>query len=198
MVKSKSSNASLTGIGLDEAILEMQRENAQFPPNASDQSEKMDIKTPPQRSPPAAPATAQPTVALQPPFTARSRSSSNVATPVKLVISPNDIPSVVLSVLSVRSQQKTSTPTPGEETLFTIRCRLRSPLDKSLEREILRVEKTFSALTALGSNLSGVVGMTQFLNSFFDDFPIEKADQRKVRLPCPLSYFRLLIISSGS
>jgi len=96
------------------------------------------------------------------------------------MISPNDIPSVVLSVLSVRSRQKASTPNSGEETLFTIRCRLRNPTDKSLEREILRVEKTFSALTDLGSSLSSIVGMAQFLNSFFDDFPIEKADQRKV------------------
>ena len=71
-------------------------------------------------------------------------------------------------------------PTPGEETLFTVRCRVRNAVDKSLDREILRVEKPFSALTDLGSNLSGVVGMAQFLKSFFDDFPVEKADQRKV------------------
>lgn len=179
MVKSKSSNASLTGIGLDEAISEMRRENGQYKAENREQSDPSDLIMAPQRSPPAAP-TSQSTAALQPPFTARSRSSSNVVNPVKLVISPSDIPSVVLSVLSVRSRQKTSMPTPGEETLFTIRCRVRNPVDKSLDREILRVEKPFSALTDLGSNLSGVVGMEQFLKSFFDDFPIEKADQRKV------------------
>ena len=180
MVKSKSSNASLTSVGLDEAILDIQREDAAYSQKTLEPSESMDTKTSPQRSSPAELSPAQPTAALQPPFTARSRASSNVAPPVKLMISPNDIPSVVLSVLSVRSRQKASTPNSGEETLFTIRCRLRNPTDKSLEREILRVEKTFSALTDLGSSLSSIVGMAQFLNSFFDDFPIEKADQRKV------------------
>lgn len=180
IMKSKSSDATLTGIGLDEAVLEIQRENAKSNEKSSEQSENIEVKTPPQRSPPAASMPVQSTAALQPPFAERSRSSSNAVNPVKLMISPNDIPSVVLSVLSVRSRQKVSTPTPGEETLFTIRCRVRNPVDGSMEREILRVEKTFSALSDLGSNLSGIVGMTQFLNSFFADFPFEKADQRKV------------------
>ena len=182
MVKSKSSNASLTGVGLDEAILDIQREDASYSQKTLEPSESMDTKTSLQRSSPAEAPPAETTVALQPPFTARSRASSNVPPPVKLMISPNDIPLVVLSVLSVRSRQKASTPNSGEETLFTIRCRLRNPTDKSLEREILRVEKTFSALTDLGSSLSNIVGMAQFLNSFFDDFPIEKAGQRKVIL----------------
>src|SRR5579859_2764645 len=122
MVKSKSSNASLEGIGLDEAISEMRRENAQDKAENREESNPSDLSITPQPSPPAA-STSQSTTALQPPFTAQSRSSSNVVNPTKLVISPSDIPSVVLSVLSVRSRQKTSMPTPGEETLFTVRCR---------------------------------------------------------------------------
>jgi hypothetical protein len=35
-------------------------------------------------------------------------------------------------------------------------------------------------LKELGTKLTSIIGMAQFLNSFFDDFPIDKPDQRKV------------------
>ena len=53
-------------------------------------------------------------------------------------------------------------------------------VDKSAEREILRVEKSFASLMQLGEKLSTIVGMAPFLSTFFDDFPVEKSDQRKV------------------
>jgi hypothetical protein len=81
-----------------------------------------------------------------------------------------------------------------EDTLFVIRCRKKSGTEKS---EILRVEKTFDAVMDLGANLAGIPGMETFLTSFFDAFPNEKSDQRKV---CPFPFvlmvgYRLLFPS---
>jgi hypothetical protein len=124
---------------------------------------------------------------LQPAFSARSRSTSNVSK-VPLAVTPSEIPSILLTVLSVRSRKVDGASTsPLEETLFTIRCRVKAPAEK----EILRVEKSIDSLLDLGDRLSSISGMTSFLNSFFDDFPVEKSDQRKA-----VDYFFNVILGS--
>jgi hypothetical protein len=175
---------SLTGIGLDAVIQEMRRENEEVNDTVLPDSQTVQVNplpSPPKRAPPSIPVPAQPSpTALQPPFTARSRSSSNAPKPLTLAITPNDIPSVLLSVLSVRSRPKAIASGPTDETLFTIRCRVRNTLEKTSDREILRVEKSLPQLKELGTKLTSIVGMAQFLNSFFDDLPVDKPDQRKV------------------
>jgi hypothetical protein len=189
-----SPHPSLTGIGLDETIMEMQEANEKFatekPQETTEatirESESVESFSSPEHprrappTPPTIPATPKSPTGLQPPFTLRSRSSSNVSKPISLAINPKDIPSVLLSVLSVRSRQISSSNGPVDETLFTIRCRVKSAGDRTSDKEILRVEKSFGSLMDLGEKLSSIVGMKPFLNSFFDDFPKEKSDQRKV------------------
>ena len=134
------------------------------------------MPSPPRRSPPEVPPqTPSPSSTLQPPFSgrARSRSSSNVSKTVPLAILPNAITTIMLTVLSVRSRKMHFG---NDETLFTIRCRLKN--DKSTE--LLRVEKPYGSLIELGGKLSHLAGMPQFIKSFFDGFPPDKSDQRKV------------------
>ena len=181
--KTHSRNASLTGIGLDETINEMQRANEESKMSATQENQSTDTNATtleqPKRPPPSVPESPKSPTPLQPAFSARTRSSSNASRLVTLAISPSDVLSIALSVLSVRSRQMPPNTAPTEETLFTIRCRMRN-VDKSAEREILRVEKSFASLMQLGERLSSIVGMAPFLSTFFDDFPVEKSDQRKV------------------
>jgi hypothetical protein len=176
-----SRNASAAGIGLDDAINEIQRANEQ--PQTPETKEIQGDATvePPRRAPPSPSTSQKSPTTLQPAFTARTRSPSSASRLVSLAINPKDVFSVVLSVLSVRSGQVSTTSGPVEETLFTIRCQMKNPVDKS-DSEIMRVEKSISSLRELGEKLSGISGMAPFLNSFFDDFPIEKSAQRKVCL----------------
>jgi hypothetical protein len=97
----------------------------------------------------------------------------------------------LLSVLSVRSRQVPTNTGPVEETLFTIRCRVKNTVDKTGDKEILRVEKSFASLMELGDKVGSASGMAPFLRSFFDDFPIEKPEQRKVRFLLTLTEYRL-------
>ena len=183
------SKTSSEEIGLEETILEMQRANDQYlSPALTDSPQRTEFQsfpappkrpappTPPQKSP-----TSNQTPALQPPFTARARSASSASKLVALAISPNDIPTLLLSVLSVRSRQVPTNTGSAEETLFTIRCRVKNNTEKPGDKEILRVEKSLASLMELGEKLGNASGMAPFLKSFFDDFPIEKPDQRKVR-----------------
>jgi hypothetical protein len=166
-----TSNSLLKGIGLDEAIEEMQRESEKYQQDENKDSDVSPIE-PPKRAPPAIPLP-QPSP-LQP----RSRSStmSKSHTINAMSISPNEIPSLVLSVLSVRSRHVTLLKGESEDTLFTIRCRM-----KTGERsEVLRVEKAFGSIMDLGENLAYIPGMETFLHTFFEAFPSEKPDQRKV------------------
>lgn len=198
--KTHSRNASLTGIGLDEAINEMQRANEELKLSAIQerQSTETDATTleQPKRPPPSAPSSLESPTILQPAFTGRTESSSNAPRLITLAISPSDVFSISLSVLSIRSSQVPTAIAPTEETLFTIRCRMKN-VDKSAEREILRVEKSFASLMQLGEKLSSIVGMAPFLSTFFDDFPVEKSDQRRVCLGMTLLIFRPSITFSG-
>lgn len=177
--KSQFRDASLTGMGRDESINELQRDNRQSQISAIEEVRSETIIEPPRRAPPAPPTSQESSLTLQPAFTTRPRSSSNTSRLVTLAINPNDILSVVLSVLSVRSRKVPTATGQSEETLFTIRCRMKNPVDRS-DSEILRVEKSFTSLMELGENLSSITGMAPFLSSFFDDFPVEKSGQRKV------------------
>lgn len=171
-----SSTSLLKGIGLDEAIEEMQRESEKYQNSPRDSREPVSpVFEPPTRAPPAVPAP-QPSP-LKQAFTHKSRVSTS-SKPSALAITPNEINSVILSVLSVRSRPASSVNGGVEDTLFTIRCRIKST--EKPDKEILRVEKTFHAIMDLGANLATIPGMETFLNSFFDAFPSEKSDQRKV------------------
>src|ERR1700738_300918 len=116
-----TSNSLLNGIGLDEAIEEMQRASEKYEQDENKDSDVSPIE-PPKRPPPAIPLP-QPSP-LQP----RSRSStmSKSHTINTLSISPNEIPSLVISVLSVRSRHVTLLKGESEDTLFTIRCRMKT------------------------------------------------------------------------
>jgi hypothetical protein len=171
-----TSNSLLKGIGLDEAIEEMQRESEKYQASPRDSREPISpVAEPPTRAPPAVPAP-QPSP-LKPAFTHDSRASTS-SKPSTLAITPNEIKSIILSVLSVRSRPASIINGDVEDTLFTIRCRIKST--EKPDKEILRVEKTFDAIMDLGANLATIPGMETFLNSFFDAFPSEKSDQRKV------------------
>jgi len=194
-----STKTSSGGIGLEETILEMQRANEPYsPPTLTESPQRAEFHTfpaPPKRPAPPTPPQQSPTSmhsppALQPPFTARARSASSASKLVPLAINPNDIPNVLLSVLSVRSRQVPTNTGPVEETLFTIRCRIKNTVDKTGDKEILRVEKSFASLMELGDKVGTVSGMAPFLRSFFDDFPIEKPEQRKVRFFLTLTEYR--------
>jgi len=184
-----STKASLGGVGLEETILEMQRANEQYSSATLTESpQRTELHTfppPPKRPAPPTPPQQSPTYiqtppVLQPPFTGRARSASSASKLIPLAINLNDIPNVLLSVLSVRSRQVPTSTGSVEETLFTIRCRVKNTIDKTGDKEILRVEKSFASLRELGDKLGAVSGMAPFLRSFFDDFPIEKPEQRKV------------------
>ena len=185
-----SDKTSEAGIRVDEKILEMQRAHEQYsPPSLTESPQRTEshpFPEPPKRPAPPTPPQHSPTAVqtpvLQPPFTAKSHSASSASKLVPLVINPNEIPSISLSVLSVRSRQVPASTGAAEETLFTIRCRLKNNTDKFGDKEILRVEKPLASLRELGDKLGSGSGMAPFLKSFFDDFPIEKSDQRKVRL----------------
>jgi hypothetical protein len=187
--KKDSTMTSSQGIGLDEAILEMQRANDQYSsPTLTESPQRPEFQSfpaPPKRSAPTPPQqspTSTHSLSLQPPFTARARSASSASRLIPLAVSPNDIPTLLLSVLSVRSRQVPTNTGSAEETLFTIRCRVKNSTDKTGDKEILRVEKPLASLMDLGEKLGAASGMAPFLKSFFDDFPIEKPEQRKVRL----------------
>lgn len=172
---------SLTA-SLEETIQDLQKANEA----ASVHSMR---ETPPDETepePPSRPAPPPPTKPSPPPSlhipqpaSGRSRAPSNAKPPVTLLISPDEIYSIALSVLSVRSKQVATPDGFVEESLFTIRCRTKSP-DKGPDKEVLRVEKSVPQLKELSGVLSTIVSMSSFTNTFFADFPPEKAGQRKV------------------
>jgi hypothetical protein len=171
---------SLTA-SLEETIQDLQKANegasvksrSETPPNETEPE-------PPSRPAPPPPTEPSPPPSLRIPEPApRSRAPSNAKPPVALLISPDEIYSIVLSVLSVRSKQVSTPDGSVEESLFTIRCRTKSP-DKGPEKEVLRVEKSVPQLKELSGVLSSIVGMSSFTNTFFADFPPEKSGQRKV------------------
>jgi hypothetical protein len=176
--KIHSRSSSLTRIGLDETIDEMTKANEESQMASINETQgEASVDSP---SGALAPSAAQKSPkTLQPPFTARTRSASNASNLVSLAINPNDILSVMLSVLSVRSKQTPTATGSGGGSLFTIRCRMKNSADKS-DKEILRVEKSIASLMELGAKLSSITGMGPFLSSFFDDFPVDKSGQRKV------------------
>jgi hypothetical protein len=172
---------SLT-VSLEETIQDLQKANEAASLNSI--SETPPNETEPE--PPRRPAPDPPIEQSPPPFQtpqsvpARSRSPSNAKPPVTLLISPDEIYSIVLSVLSVRSRQVTTPDGSVEESLFTIRCRTKSTPDKGPEKELLRVEKSLPQLRELSGVLSSILSMSSFTNTFFADFPSEKSGQRKV------------------
>lgn len=187
----KRRTPALPGIGLDDVISEMLRENEEAKQTAAREGKKMVEETATPERParaslglpmspklPMSPLSSRQSLTM---FAQRARAASNASRPLTLAINPNDISSILLSVLSLRSRPITTAQGPTEETLYTIRCRAKNPVDKSGDKEILRVEKSYATLVELGDKLSGIVGMASFLNTFFDDFPIERSNQRKVR-----------------
>jgi len=179
---------TLTGMGLDETIQDLQNANEEaklasisepFADEIVPEQPKRPAPTPPS---PLSPTSLSPT-SLQSPqalFPGQARIASYAKPPVTLLISPEEIHSIVLSVLSIRSSQITSSDGPAEESLFTIRCRTRPTPDKGPEKEILRVEKSLSQLEELSLGLLNIVGMSSFISTFFAEFPVEKSGQRKV------------------
>jgi len=186
---------SLTSVSLDETIQDLQNANEEA--KAASINERSTDEIGPEQPKRPAPATPSPPspmsfspTSLQPPqalIPGRARTPSYSTTPVTLLISPEEIHSIVLSVLSVRSRKITNSDGPAEESLFTIRCRTRPTPDKAPETEILRVEKSLSQLEELSLALLNIVGMSSFISTFFAEFPIEKSGQRKVK-PSPGSH----------
>jgi hypothetical protein len=178
---------SLTA-SLEETIQDLRKANVAASVNSMSETPPNETEPePPSRPAPPPPTQPSPLPSLQIPesVSGRSRASSNAKPPVTLLISPDEVYSIVLSVLSVRSKTVATPEGSVEESLFTIRCRMKSQ-DKGPEKEVLRVEKSVPQLKELSGVLSSIVGMSSFTNTFFADFPPEKSGQRKVNLPAKL------------